>query len=1024
MSAGKRITILSEDEQDHLYGIPKLTDPDRRVLFELSESDHEEINKLPTDSVKIDYILQLGYFRAKTYFFNFTFYQVREDVWFIINRYFTNVLFPKKQISKHHHYNNQKKLLKRFKLEPFTAKNKIKLQQQAKNLAKRHVYPRFIFDELLNCCLQWNLIRPGYSTMQLIVSNALQSERNRLLNKLSVSLDKDDRLALDGLLKSDDSFYQITLLKKDPKDFTTSEMRKEVAKQQILLEVYKTAESILPKLKISAQNIEYYADMAQFYPASKLKRFKKNLTRLYLLCYGHQRYLKVNDHLTAFFSYRVNKLYQAGEQFAKDQLSLDTDQAEKRLITAGKLIKLYSDKRVTDDNLRPKAFQIVPKENIDQFAKDLTATEAKKKQYIWSYLENKSRSIKINLRPVFQAIVFNCHDNQPLKCAVDFLKTQIDSGRSKKFYSIEEVPLDFIPKALYAQVIEKFPDSKDKRRKIKMVNGNRYEYMVYLQLNKMLDSGQAYIPYSINYRRLEDDLIPYEYWLTNKEKILAQLNLPLLSQPIKTILNDLNATMIESYHEVNQHIKTGKNKHIKFNKNKSSDVTWRLPYRKQEDDVNNPFYENFPNINIGDVIRYVIESTQVDKKFKHVQPYYSKKSVELNNLIAVLIANGAGFGIRKMADISDINLNELMFTHNNFFSLNTLREANDCIVNQIAKMPIFQFYTLSEYGIHASIDGQKVETKNHTIKARYSKKYFGLGKGVVSLKLVANHVPINDKIIGANEYEGHYLFDLTYNNSSDVDLYAVSGDMHSINRVNFALMHMFGYRFMPRFTKLPFKARENLVSFQNISKWEQFIIKPKNKVNKSLIIKEWDNILRILASLAMKETTQATVIRKLASYKRNNPTLKALIEFDKIIMSLYMLDYIDDPDMRSNVHRTLNRGEALHQLISAIRKISDKKLPGKNEVEMEIYNECTRLVANCIIFYNATLLSNLYNTCNKQKQLTLCELIKRLSPVAWQHINLIGKYEFCLNQNIINIQLVIEKALLNSKIDFTSQVPN
>ncbi len=77
----------------------------------------------------------------------------------------------------------------------------------------------------------------------------------------------------------------------------------------------------------------------------------------------------------------------------------------------------------------------------------------------------------------------------------------------------------------------------------------------------------------------------------------------------------------------------------------------------------------------------------------------------------------------------------------------------------------------------------------------------------------------------------------------------------------------------------------------------------------------------------MKETTLATIIRKLSSYKRNNPTLKALIEFDKIIMSLYMLDYIDDPDMRSNVHLSLNRGEALHQLISAIRTISDKKLP-------------------------------------------------------------------------------------------------
>jgi hypothetical protein len=46
------------------------------------------------------------------------------------------------------------------------------------------------------------------------------------------------------------------------------------------------------------------------------------------------------------------------------------------------------------------------------------------------------------------------------------------------------------------------------------------------------------------------------------------------------------------------------------------------------------------------------------------------------------------------------------------------------------------------------------------------------------------------------------------------------------------------------------------------------------------------------------------------------------------------------------------------------------------------------------------------------------------------NVGLIGLIEFetkhgvCLNQNIINIQLVIKKTLLNSKIDFVSQVPN
>ncbi|USQ15493.1 Tn3 family transposase (plasmid) [Legionella lytica] len=40
----------------------------------------------------------------------------------------------------------------------------------------------------------------------------------------------------------------------------------------------------------------------------------------------------------------------------------------------------------------------------------------------------------------------------------------------------------------------------------------------------------------------------------------------------------------------------------------------------------------------------------------------------------------------------------------------------------------------------------------------------------------------------ANEHESHHVLDIVYNNTSDLKITAVSGDMHSINRVNVALM--------------------------------------------------------------------------------------------------------------------------------------------------------------------------------------------------------------------------------------------
>jgi TnpA family transposase len=195
--------------------------------------------------------------------------------------------------------------------------------------------------------------------------------------------------------------------------------------------------------------------------------------------------------------------------------------------------------------------------------------------------------------------------------------------------------------------------------------------------------------------------------------------------------------------------------------------------------------------------------------------------------------------------------------------------------------------------VHASVDGQKFVSQYNTIKSRYSKKYFGMMKGVVLYTLNANHLPLCLKVIGANQHESHFLLDIVESNTSDVEIAAVSSDMHSVNRVNFALMYLFGYRFMPRLTQLRDKSDKNLVCFDEVELYGRHVIKPSKKVNKALIIKEWDNVLRILASLALKKTTQSQIVRKLSSYKQTNPTLKALIVFDEIIMTDYMLDYID-----------------------------------------------------------------------------------------------------------------------------------
>jgi TnpA family transposase len=124
-------------------------------------------------------------------------------------------------------------------------------------------------------------------------------------------------------------------------------------------------------------------------------------------------------------------------------------------------------------------------------------------------------------------------------------------------------------------------------------------------------------------------------------------------------------------------------------------------------------------------------------------------------------------GLGRMGEISDISFHTLVSAADNFIRPETLREANDRISNAIAKLPIFRHYDLGD-ALHSSSDGQKFETSIHTLNARHSPKYFGLKKGVVSYTLVANNIPINAYIIGANEHESHYVFDILFDNTTDI----------------------------------------------------------------------------------------------------------------------------------------------------------------------------------------------------------------------------------------------------------------
>jgi len=152
----------------------------------------------------------------------------------------------------------------------------------------------------------------------------------------------------------------------------------------------------------------------------------------------------------------------------------------------------------------------------------------------------------------------------------------------------------------------------------------------------------------------------------------------------------------------------------------------------------------------------------------------------------------------------------------------------------------------------------------------------------------------------------------------------------------------------------------------------------------------------------------------LSSYKRNNRTQEALWEYDNLVRTYYLLNYVHSKTIRKNVQKALNRGESYHRLRRIIAYDNEGKFRVHSQAEQHIWSDCSRLIANAILFYNLHLLSGLLEIHQSKNNIKELELLKRISPVAWAHINLYGSYQFLQ----VIPQLDLEKMI--KQIDFES----
>lgn len=1002
----EHLTVLSDIEKAALYELPEFDDEQRFTYLTLSEHELQLALSRKKLAAQVYCILQIGYFKAVQLFFQITWDQISpEDIDFILRQYFSGQKLEPTVISKHEYYTQCNSIAALLGYCIWTQRHQDLLYAYAPTIISRDIKPQFIALELVSYLRLQKIIRPGYTKLQRIVSTIINEEQKRLTAIMQKSLTIGEQQALKDLLATDDALSKLAALKQDAKDFKPRMMATERDKLNILRPFYRLMMRLLSELKLSQHNILYYASLVNYYTSYDLRtQINSEQAYVYILCYAWQRYQQINDNLLGAFRYHVKQFKDKTKTAGKLQFAQHMVGKHKTLGTMKALVQLYIDDDLSDElhfgDIRQKAFTIISKNELLETV--FNQRSQQEIDFYWQEFDKLARRVTLNIRPLATALEFAVSNKEnPWIQALEWMKS-IFAKQQKLTNHADDYPEDTIPKRLLPYFI-----TTDESGNKKLLNSNRYEFWIYRQIDSQFHDGDIFLNGSLQYRALEQELAPPE----KVKELIPQLDLPVLTTPLETQLEELFDMLDQRWRTFDKLLRENKLKHIRYDE-KTKTLHLQKPKANKDVEIQNRFYEKLPLKDIADVLRFVDQGCDFLSAFTHIQPRYSKQPINKDHVIATIIAQGMNNGNLNMAAISDIPYKSLHDTLQSRIRLATLKSANDMISNAIAKMPIFELYYFDDQVLYGSVDGQKFVVETPTIKARAGKKYFGKGKGVVAYTLLCQHIPLQVDLLGANEHEGHFEFDIWYNNTTDIWPDVVTGDMHCMNRINFMLMHCFKGKLQPRFTNLE-DQRKRLYCGCDPLEYKDFIIQPAGQLTGKSIKEVWSTIQQIIVTLAIKETTQSTIVRKLSTYPEGHKLSKGLIEFDNIIRSIYTLDYFIDSNIQKNAHHSQNRLESYHQLRGAIAEAYGKKqLLGKTDIEVEISNQCGRLLANAICYYSSAILSKLlvkYRADNNEKGIAI---LRKISPIAKQHIHFQGHLSFA-NANVIDLDEIIKQLILN-----------
>ena len=126
----------------------------------------------------------------------------------------------------------------------------------------------------------------------------------------------------------------------------------------------------------------------------------------------------------------------------------------------------------------------------------------------------------------------------------------------------------------------------------------------------------------------------------------------------------------------------------------------------------------------------------------------------------------------------------------------------------------------------------------------------------------------------------------------------------------------------------------------------------------------------------------SAMLRRLAAYQRQNQLDLALQELGRIERTLFMLDWLESPELRQRCQAGLNKSEQRHALAQVICTFKQGRIADRGQEAQQFRASGLNLVIAAIVYWNSTYLADAVQHLRDQGKpvRTRCSPTRRRSP--------------------------------------------